>query len=123
MKQRGLNDERRPFLGVFMPVESPEQFELESLEMCLHSLEFDERAKSVKFCLVFAVIGCLLFLAIYFLHGKELLSQSFLYLIAALGGLCLGGAAIINRLSMQSDLIKKYIDRDAINERIKQLKM
>jgi hypothetical protein len=109
------------FLGEHVPIEDPKQFELSTLETMLKSI--DEPQPAGIWCAIFGAVGALLFMVVYFLHSESMISPYWLYLACALGGVCLGGAAIINRLSNQSMLLHQYIDKEAINKRIAELKM
>lgn len=106
-----------------MPVESPEQFELITLESFIKALDQPNSMKAGKWCAIFGAIGAALLIAVYFLHGVEWISSYWVYSLCVLSGFCLGGAAIINRLRNQSRLLVRYIDREAINKRIAELKV
>ncbi|MFC3153330.1 hypothetical protein ACFOEK_19980 [Litoribrevibacter euphylliae] len=106
-----------------MSFEDPEQFELTTLEELLKYINQPESYNAGKWCAVFGVLGVFLLVAVYLLHMGSGLSSYWLYFLCVLGGISLGGSAIINRLSNQSKLLVQYFDKEAINKRITELKM
>ena len=105
-----------------MSIETPEQFELTSLKQLLASAETPNKNSS-KCIFLFFILG-LLFLFLGFIVFKyELLSPYWAGLFCMLSGVCLAGAAIINRFKYESNIYIKYIDTNAIKNRISELEM
>jgi len=106
-----------------MPVESPEQFELETLEIVLASIDEGKYQNNRMYIVVFATLSVVLFSGVYILHQNEWLDSAFfLYFMCAIGGGCAMSTGIISRLGAQSLLIQKYIDKDKVRARIAELK-
>ena len=106
-----------------MPVEGPEQFELNTLESVLKSMDQPNLENTGKSCAISGIFGIVLLIVVYFLQSGNWFSSYWLYFMCVLSGVCLGGAAIINKLGNQSKLLLQYIDKEAIKKRIAELKM
>jgi len=106
-----------------MPAENPQQFELNTLQAILAAIDHPIATKNGLWCGVFGGMGLLFLIIVYGASERELLSDIWLFSLCFLSGLCIGGAAIINRLSNQNKIAIKYLDRDAIVKRIEELKM
>lgn len=106
-----------------MPAENPKQFELNTLQSLLTALDHPISTKNGLWCGVFAGFGLLLLAIVYGASNYQLFSGVWPFFLCFLSGICIGGAAIINRLSNQNKIAIRYLDRAAIARRIEELKM
>ena len=106
-----------------MPVESPEEFELKALEGFLSAVESNGYPKTKRCLALAAVFGIILLVILYMLHGTELLAQPWLYFISGIGGGLLFTSALYNYSLRQSEFLLKFVDAEAIRERVRELKM
>ena len=105
-----------------MPIESPQQFELHTLEALIAGIEHGRYQPSGLFGAIAALAGTALFVAVYYLHLGGQYPVMLIYFMCALGGFLLGSAAVFNRLGRQALLARQYIDTTAVRARIAELK-
>lgn len=106
-----------------MPAEDPQQFELNTLRSILTAIDQPIATNNGLWCGVFGGLGILLLIIVYGATEYKFLSGIWLFFMCFMSGLCIGGAAIINRLSNQNKIAIQYLDREAIAKRIDELKM
>jgi len=107
-----------------MPEIGPGGYELNALETLIKNIERPpENVNTKKCCVIFGVIGMLLLVFVYLLHKEDWLGFYWRYFLCALSGICISGAAIINRDNIDAMFVVKYLDKEAINNRIAELKM
>ena len=106
-----------------MPAEDPRHFELNTLQSILRAIDQPIATRNGLWCGAFGGLGVLLLIIVYGATEYQFLSSIWLFFMCFMSGLCIGGAAIINRLSNQNKIAIPYLDREAIAKRIDDLKM